>query len=82
MSNRGESEAGQVINYGEPMGSSTRRTHFPERAARRENHRPDPLVRKSAFACGEAARRGWMVLVWENPYMREIVRARLAQVSP
>lgn len=79
--NRAEREAGQGINYGTPMGACTRRTFYPERAIRRaawERRHPDPLVWKRFFACGEAAVRGWMVLVWANPMMRTIVRERIA----
>lgn len=71
------------INYGEPMGSSSRETHYPDRAARRAELRAygswkgDALSRKPFFACGEARKRGWMAIVWDNPYMREIVRKRL-----
>ena len=67
------------INYGCPMGSCTRGTFYPERQLRRQAgaRTGDPLVDKRLFACGEAARRGWMVMVWDNPYMRRLVRERL-----
>lgn len=81
MANRAEREAGQSINYGTPMGSCSRRTFYPDRAIRRaawSRMHPDPLVWKRSFACGEAARRGWALVVWQNPTMREIVRGRIA----
>jgi len=74
-------QQGSPINYGEPMGSCSRETFYPQRAAYRAEVRRrksvDPLERKRFFACGEAARRGWMVMVWDNPYMRAIVRERI-----
>lgn len=77
MANRFEREMGAAINYGAPMGSCSRQSHYPERAARREGRTKDQLARKPYFACGEAARRGWMVMAWGNPYMRRVVRERI-----
>jgi hypothetical protein len=79
MANRFERETGREVNYGTSMGSCSRRTHYPDRAMRRAQRRhPDPLVQKRYFACGEAARCGWMLMAWRNGFMRDVVRARIA----
>lgn len=84
--NRHERETGQGMNYGCPIGSDTRRSHFPDRALRIHDWRAygypygvrDELARKPLFACGEARTRGWAVMVWGNPYIRQIVKERIA----
>ena len=81
------------VNYGAPMGSSTRAAYYPERArrlqyeawARIEGRRvhlitsrhPDRLVRKPFFACGEARRHGWVTMIWRNGIAYRLHLARI-----
>ena len=37
---------------------------------------PDRLARKPAFACGEAAKRGWAVMIWNGPVTRGLYLER------
>lgn len=61
------------------MASDEIATYFPQRADRRRQLDPDPLARKPFFACGEAARRGWALMIWENPYSRARHLARIRE---
>lgn len=67
------------------MASDEKRTYLPDRMARRYERWDapygvvDPLHRKRYFGCGSAADHGWALLVWQNPYMRQIVKERIAR---